>query len=642
MLNSANVQRALRPEGPAVTTPVLRRSGQGQTHMSLSVLRHSSRPQNVVIPNAQSYGRGQPPNQQQPMSLVRRPFYDPMEPMQPTYIKLSDVIDKDVISSTTGRKLGKLGEAWVDTSRLEVTCFDLESNGAIGVVPLLTVKQVGDVVLVQEDGVLRQPLDSRFGFTKLLGWEVRTPSNRALGKVRDVCFSRETGNISKIEFDDFGLRFLRADFFDRFSVSADAIRQCAYGIVSLAAENVQYQEKQGILSGILRRVGGAQQLAGLLADGSRGGEAAGLLPQGYSYEQWQNDVRMWEAQTGCSYEEYMMQTGQQQQQPYGLRRGSNALPPGRPQPQALLPEARQPGVPNYALSPPPGSFSQTQPRPSMLNPMPQQQPQGYSAAGQQPGLYGTGYSGGVDPRFRGSAPAQPPTRASSSQTRYPAGAGPQQPQSLPAQQQQQQQQQQQPQPRQWQQPVAQPQAMPGQQQWGQQPLQQSQQQQQPILQRPMPGAPVRSPAMAPGVGVSGTAAAARGSQGVQGQAPPFQSVPPITQQQLQPQPQQQQYGWPGPAPGLSGMTAGPEIGSAAQQPVGENGTASGATGSAMRVDEWLARGSQGQVANYEQVQEVPGSRPPTPGSSLPVQPAQVLADAPGWDLPGAGASRQPF
>ncbi|GLI65903.1 hypothetical protein VaNZ11_009550, partial [Volvox africanus] len=514
-------------------------------------------------------------------------------------------------------------EAWVDASRLEVTCFDLESNGAIGVVPLLTVKQVGDVVLVQEDGVLRQPLDSRFGFNKLLGWEVRNPSNRALGKVRDISFSRETGNISKIEFDDFGLRFLRADFFDRFSVSADAIRQCAYGIVLLASDNVQYQEKQGILSGLLRRVGGAQQLAGLLADGSRGPEAAGLLPQGYSYEQWQNDVRMWEAQTGCSYEEYMMQTGQQQQQPYGMLRGNNALPPGRPQPQVLLPEARQLGMPKYAL-PPPGTSSQTQPRPGMLNPMQQQPPQRFTGSGQQPGLYGgaygSSYGGSVDPRFRGPVAAQPPTRVPSPQTRYPAGAGPQQPQSSPAQQQQ---------PQQWQQPVAQPQA---QQQWGQQQQQQQQlPQQQNIPQRPMPGSPARNGVMAPGAGVAGPPTADRGSQAAQGQAPPLQ-------QQQQPQPQQQ-YGWPGPAPGSSGMTAGSDAGRRpAQQPIGENG----ATGSVMRPDEWLARGPQGQAPGYDQVLEVPGGRPPTPSGIPPAQPAQVLAETPGWDPPGAGVSRQPF
>ncbi|EFJ41179.1 hypothetical protein VOLCADRAFT_107799 [Volvox carteri f. nagariensis] len=255
MLNSANAQRALRSEGPSPTTPALRRTSQVQAHTWFLGYRQAHGARNVTKCNAQSFGRGQPPNQSQPMSLARRPFYDPIEPMQSPYIKLSDVMDKDVISSSSGRKLGKLGEAWVDTSRLEVTCFDLESNGTFGVVPLLTIRQVGDVVLVQEDGVLRQPLDSRFGFTKLLGWEVRTPSNRALGKVRDLTFSRDTGTISKFEFDDFGLRFLHADFFDRFAVSADAIRHCAYGIISLAADNVQYQEKQGLLSSLLRRVG---------------------------------------------------------------------------------------------------------------------------------------------------------------------------------------------------------------------------------------------------------------------------------------------------------------------------------------------------------------------------------------------------
>ncbi len=50
------------------------------------------------------------------------------------------------------------------------------------------------------------------------------------------------------------------------------------------------------------------QVAGLLSDGSRGGEAVGgYLPQGYSYEQWQNDVRRWEAETGYRYEDYVQQ-----------------------------------------------------------------------------------------------------------------------------------------------------------------------------------------------------------------------------------------------------------------------------------------------------------------------------------------------
>ncbi|GLC58017.1 hypothetical protein PLESTB_001309000 [Pleodorina starrii] len=582
------------------------------------------------------------------MALVRRPFYDPMEPAQPTFIKLSDVMDKDVISSTTGRKLGKMGEAWVDASRLEVTCFDLESSGAIGVVPLLTIKQVGDVVLVQEDGVLRQPLDPRFGFTKLLGWEVRTPNNRALGKVRDMSFSRDTGTISKIEFDDFGLRFLRADFFDRFSVPADAIRQCAYGVVSLAADNVQYQEKQGLLSTLLRRVGGTQQLAGLLADGSRGGEAAGLLPQGYSYEQWQNDVRMWEAQTGCSYEEYMMQTGQQQ--PFGGSGRRNALPPGRPQPQALLPEAgslsgggiRQPGAPNYAL-PPSSSAPPQGGRPGAYNPMQQQQqaqqqqmPQAYGTPGQQQvppyggaGGYGSGYSGpGADPRFRGPA-AQPqpqPRGAPAQPPRYSAAAGPQQ------------QQQQWPQPG-AQSPVGQPQQ---QQQWGQQPQQQQQQppmqQQQPPMQQQQQQMAQRPGAPGPGVPGRGPMAGGPGA-GIPGAAP----VPQVPQQPRPQQQQQQQppqYGWPGAVPGPSG---GPGFGPAGAPgrdagpvPPGQNGA--GGAGSTRGVEEWMTRGPQGQAmpGGYDQAMEVP-SRSPTPAGPAP----PTGAEPPGWDLPSAAGSRQP-
>jgi hypothetical protein len=38
-----------------------------------------------------------------------------------------------------------------------------------------------------------------------------------------------------------------------------------------------------------------------------GGAAAagGYLPADYSYEQWQQDLRRWEAETGMTYEQYL-------------------------------------------------------------------------------------------------------------------------------------------------------------------------------------------------------------------------------------------------------------------------------------------------------------------------------------------------
>jgi hypothetical protein len=38
---------------------------------------------------------------------------------------------------------------------------------------------------------------------------------------------------------------------------------------------------------------------------SGAGAAGGYLPADYSYEQWQQDLRRWEAETGMTYEQYL-------------------------------------------------------------------------------------------------------------------------------------------------------------------------------------------------------------------------------------------------------------------------------------------------------------------------------------------------
>ncbi len=133
-------------------------------------------------------GRGQQPPQ--PMALVRRPSYAPAAQQQPVYLNLSQVTEKAVITRNSGKNLGTVGEAWVDPQRLEVVSFELEakrgvSSTAVGTVPLQALKQIGDVVLVQDEAASEQvPLDSRYGFVKLLGMEVRSRRGTVLGKVR--------------------------------------------------------------------------------------------------------------------------------------------------------------------------------------------------------------------------------------------------------------------------------------------------------------------------------------------------------------------------------------------------------------------------------------------------------------------------
>ncbi|PNW70902.1 hypothetical protein CHLRE_17g738200v5 [Chlamydomonas reinhardtii] len=532
------------------------------------------------------------------MALARRPIYQPVQPQQPVFLNLSQVSDKQVITRNTGKNLGTMGEAWVDPQRLEVVSFEVESKRGVGSsvtgnVPLAMLKQIGDVVLVQDELPPDQvPLDARYGFVKLLGLEVRTRMGRVLGKIRDITFNPDTGAISRIEYDDFGLRFLPVNFFDTFSVPAELVESAVLGYVLVASEGEAYQrqEKQGILSGILRGLGTRPQSMGLLlTDGGRN-EVAGYLPQNYTYEKWESDIRRWEAETGMRYEEYMMaqqqrmggggpagmlpapggstaagymargpQQQQQQQQPMGAQPGLGrpgmgmGAGPGQQQQQQQRygpGPAAAPGTPGGSGATRPGMRPGVPgaPAPGALPPQQPQQQQ-YGAAGAAPGTaYGAGYGAGADPRFRGAAPA---------------GAAP---------------------PR-----FGGPQQQPAQQQQAGWPAQQQAQQQQqggaagwPPAGAPTPVQQRQQPQQQPGGG---------GRPGAQG-APQQQAAP----QQAQ---QAGQYGWPASDGGAAG---GPGAGSGPS--ASANGNGSGASGGAMRVEEWLAREG---VAQPQPVQAEPAA-----------------------------------
>ncbi len=409
------------------------------------------------------------------------------------------------------------------------------------------------------------------------------PPTSLTPQVRDVSFSPDNGTISKVEFDDFGLRFLPVNFFDTFSISSELIDSVSMGCVLVATDERQRQEKQGILSSILRGTG-TRPVAGLLSDGGYRSEAAGYLPQGYSYEQWQNDIRRWEAETGIRYEEYMSQNAG-----YGSRAARNALPSRTTASGAASggPAAR------YALPAPAGAAP---PQAAAAAAGRQWQPNQVAAGyGAQPGqLPGQQQQYGGDPRYRGGAPGGPP-----GQGRYPGAP--------PAQQQ-----------HQW---GAQGPAAPAapQQQWGQQ---QPQQQQTPTGW-PAPGATPQQPPMqqqqriqqaggGPGPMGGGPGAGPRGP----GPSPPQQQQQP----QLPPQQQQQAYGRPGPDGSARGsMGAGAGTG---------NGMSSNGANGAMRVDEWLAGSGAREgleVAGVELNGAGAGAKRP-------------LAEAMGWDGMTAGSS----
>jgi sporulation protein YlmC with PRC-barrel domain len=79
---------------------------------------------------------------------------------------------------------------WVDPRSGRVVSFDLDEKKSltstrIANIPLSSLRQIGDVVLVNDDeAASQQPYDDRYGFVALIGMGVRTRSGNLLGKVR--------------------------------------------------------------------------------------------------------------------------------------------------------------------------------------------------------------------------------------------------------------------------------------------------------------------------------------------------------------------------------------------------------------------------------------------------------------------------
>ncbi|KAI8477197.1 MAG: hypothetical protein J3K34DRAFT_463259 [Monoraphidium minutum] len=389
---------------------------------------------------------------QQTAALAPRGAYLPV-PQQPVFLDLSQaraaasgVLNKPVITRTSGRALGTLCACWIDPGRREVVSFDLDdrksgAGGASGLplvggaaragnLPLPALRQIGDVVLVHDEAGLYEPdLDGRLGFVNPVGLEVRTAAGDFLGKVRDISFSPDSGALGRLAYDEFGLPSLPSAFFDCYSVGADDILSVGRSEV-IVYDDARYRERKessGLFAAIPSllkslgpggRGGGGGQLAlpaAGMSDAYRDGGAPGggtgrasYLPSNYSYDQWQQDLRRWEAETGMTYEQYLRASG-------GAPGGGGGGPAGGP--RAALPPARGAGggggsgAGYYAQRPAPGVAAQQQP---------QQQ--------QQPGAYGA----------RPGAGAAPYGAAAGGRPRYapqPAAAGAGAPQQQQPQQQ---------------------------------------------------------------------------------------------------------------------------------------------------------------------------------------------------------------
>ena len=124
----------------------------------------------------------------------------------------SDLLNTQVITRDTGKRLGVVKELLVDIDRREVVALGLRDNllsiaGMPRFMLLTSIIQIGDVILVEDEDVIEDiDVDA---YSPLIGSEVITETGEMLGKVRGFKFNQETGTVLSLIIASFGIPLIR-------------------------------------------------------------------------------------------------------------------------------------------------------------------------------------------------------------------------------------------------------------------------------------------------------------------------------------------------------------------------------------------------------------------------------------------------
>lgn len=125
-------------------------------------------------------------------------------------MKRSNLIAKQVISIQSAISLGFVSQLWVDINSWIVFLVEVRPNLLSGEGEkflLEDVKQVGDFVLVEDESVMENEF-KLIGLQTLVGYNVVTPHQRNIGKVRGYTFNINSGAVESLELDCLGISII--------------------------------------------------------------------------------------------------------------------------------------------------------------------------------------------------------------------------------------------------------------------------------------------------------------------------------------------------------------------------------------------------------------------------------------------------
>ncbi|KAK6118185.1 hypothetical protein DH2020_048086 [Rehmannia glutinosa] len=159
--------------------------------------------------------------------LERHPHRGPAEMAKSRrqMLRRSNIAAKQVISIRSALSLGFVSQLWVDTSSWVVMVVEVRPtllSGDFERLLLKEIKQVGDVMLVEDDNVIEDDF-KLVGLETLVGYTVVTPNRQSIGKVRDYTFNINSGNVESLELDSFGISIIPSSLVSTYALFVEDV-----------------------------------------------------------------------------------------------------------------------------------------------------------------------------------------------------------------------------------------------------------------------------------------------------------------------------------------------------------------------------------------------------------------------------------
>ncbi len=170
-------------------------------------------------------------------------------------LQRADLIGTQVITRDTGRKLGVINQVWVDIDQRQVVALGVRNTlftGEQRFVPLDSIGQIGDVILVENDDAIVESLNT-YNYSTLIDNEIVTETGEILGKVRGFKFDPETGEITDLILASIGLPWIPAQLISTYELPVEEIISTGPDRI-IVFEGAETRLQQ-LTVGLLERVG---------------------------------------------------------------------------------------------------------------------------------------------------------------------------------------------------------------------------------------------------------------------------------------------------------------------------------------------------------------------------------------------------